>query len=231
MRSSTGIPIPDAAHIAAIRAPASENAAAWLHLIAATLAVVVVAPRVLLALVAGLVERYRAAHLCEDFADPYFQRLLRGFQSGPATVEAVPYSYALPASAAASLQQLFARALGGTVTVTISPAVAYGDEDTMPNVSAASIVAAVFNAVATPEREAHGRFLATLAQSGRQLVVVVDESALDTRWAEDSARRDARRDLWRELAADAGRAAVFVDLAQPDVDMAEAAFAAALDKP
>ena len=80
---------------------------------AATLVVVVVVPRVLLAFVAAIVERYRATHLCEDVADPYFQRLLRGFQSGPAAVEAVPYSYALPECAAASLQPLLARALGG----------------------------------------------------------------------------------------------------------------------
>ena len=64
VRCVSGIAVPDAAHIAAIRAPASENAAPWLHLMAATLAMVVIAPRLVLALgIAGWCERYRAAHL------------------------------------------------------------------------------------------------------------------------------------------------------------------------
>jgi hypothetical protein len=89
-------------------------------------------------------------------------------------------------------------------------------------------VVALFNATATPEREAHGRFLAALAKSGRPLMVVIDESGARARWGDDAERREARRALWRELAADAGRVAVFVDLAQPDVDGAEAAFGPAL---
>ena len=78
-------PVPDVAQVAAIRAPASENAALWLHLMAATLAVVVV-PRLVARPVAGLVERHRATHLPVPLAEPYFQRLLRGFRGGPARV-------------------------------------------------------------------------------------------------------------------------------------------------
>mgnify|MGYP002682407688 CR=1 FL=1 len=52
--SLTGVPVPTLAEVAAIRAPAGENAARWLHLMAATVAVVVVAPRLLLALGAWL---------------------------------------------------------------------------------------------------------------------------------------------------------------------------------
>ena len=76
----SGIVVPDVAHIAAIRAPASENAAPWLHLMAATLAVVVIVPRLVLALGMWLVERYRAARLGEDLDAPYFARLLRDFR-------------------------------------------------------------------------------------------------------------------------------------------------------
>ena len=75
----SGMVVPDIARIAAIRAPASENAAPWLHLMAATLAVVVIVPRLMLALGMRLVERYRAAHAGEDFDEPYFARLLRDF--------------------------------------------------------------------------------------------------------------------------------------------------------
>lgn len=224
----TGIAVPDVAHVAAIRAPDSENAAIWLHLMAATLAVAVVVPRALLALVAAGIERYRTAHLYDDLGETYFQRLLRGFQSGPIAVEVVPYSFAVPAQSVASLEALLTRALGATVTTRLAAAVAYGDEDALPALPPASTVVALFNATATPERESHGRFLANLAGAHRLLVVVVDEAAVNARWGGDPARRDARRELWREFALNDAHALVFVDLANPDLDAAEAAFDAAL---
>ncbi len=228
---ATGIGVPDVAHVAAIRAPASENAATWLHLMAATLAVIVILPRIVLALGMAVVERHRAAHLYDGVADPYFQRMLRGFQQGPVAVDAVPYSFAVSPTASATLEALLARALGGNVEVTLAEPVAYGGEDAaMPALPDASLVVALFNATATPEREAHGKFLGALAQSGRPLVVVVDEAAWNARWHDDPRRRDERRELWMRFVADEGHAAVFVDLARPDVDAAEAAFDAAIPR-
>ena len=225
----TGIAVPDATQVAAIRAPASENAARWLHLMAATLAVVVVVPRVLLALGMGLLERHRAAHVLDDFRDPYFERLVRAFRQGPIAIDAVPYSYAVSAAHTTALESLLSRALGSHVALSLVTPVAYGDEDApLVALRDASLRVALFNATATPEREAHGRFLATLAGSGRALVIVVDESAQNARWHDDARRRDERRDLWRRFAADEGRVPVFVDLARPDVATAEAAFDAAL---
>lgn len=227
-----GAAVPDAAHVAAIRAPDSENAAPWLHLMAATLAAVVVVPRLLLALATALVERYRAAHLREDLTDAYFARMLRGFHQGAAAVHVVAYSYALPPAAAVVLQSMLARALGGNVTVSVAPPVGYGDEDALSATAATGRDApwiAVFNATATPEREAHGRFLAALRTRAATLIAVVDESAQNARWPGDAVRRDARRALWRETAAEHGVVPVFVDLAQPDLAAADAALDAALD--
>jgi hypothetical protein len=225
----TGIPVPDAAQVAAIRSPGSENAARWLHLMAATLAVVVVVPRVLLALGMGLLERHRAAHVLDELDDPYFERLARAFRQGPIAVDAVPYSYAVSAASASALESLLARALGGNVALSLVAPVAYGDEDApLAALRDGSLRVALFNATATPEREAHGRFLATLARGGRALVIVVDESAQNARWHDDARRRDERRDLWRRFAADEGRVPVFVDLARPELATAEAAFDAAL---
>ena len=227
----TGIPVPGVAHVAAIRAPASENAATWLHLMAATLAVTVILPRIVFALGMAVVERHRAARVYEDLGEPYFQRMLRGFQHGPVAVDAVPYSFAVGPTASATLEALLARALGGNVEVTLADPVAYGEEDApLPSLPGATLAVALFNATATPEREAHGRFLAALAQSGRPLVVVVDEAAWNARWHDDPRRRDERRELWRGFVADEGHAAVFVDLARPDVDAAEAAFDAAIQR-
>lgn len=226
----TRLVVPDVAHIASIRAPASENAARWLHLMAATLLVVVIVPRVLLAIWAGVVERYRARHLVDDVSDPYFSRLLRSFSNGPVVVDAVPYSFAMPAEADAVLASLVGRSLGGNVSVRVTPAVAYGNEAAARDGVgvAPHPILAVFNATATPEREAHGAFVATLAGAQRPLVLVVDEGSLAARFGDDARRRDERRTLWREFAAEQQRPVVFVDLAHPDVVAAEAAFDAAL---
>ena len=228
----TGIAVPDVAQVAAIRAPASANAASWLHLMAATLVVIVVVPRALLAAAMALVERHRAAHLHADLADAYFARLLRGFHPGSADVRVVPYSYTLPPAAAATLEAMLARALGGNVAATVAPPVGYGEEDALPADAEAGRnvpLVAVFSAAATPEREAHGRFLAALRARTGTLVAIVDESAQAARWGGDTARRDARRALWRETASEQGVAPVFVDLAQPDLAAAEVALDAALD--
>ena len=191
---------------------------------AATLAVVVIAPRLLLALLAGVVERYRGAHLLEDLDDAYFARLLRGFRSSATAIDVVPYSFTLGSEAQAALQALLDRAMGGHAKLAIAPSVAYGDEDDV-SPPASEVVVALFNASATPEPEAHGRFLAQLARAGRPLVVMVDEAAIAARAGSDAARIESRRTLWRDIAANA----VFVDLARPDADAIESAIERALE--
>ena len=214
----SGIAVPTTAEIDAIRAPAGENAARWLHLLAATVAVVVIVPRLLLALFAWLLERRRSARLAIALDGPYFERLLRDYRGRPARLRVVPYSYTLPAAATAGLERLVARALGGNALLTISPPVRYGDEDALPAADAGaggSDLVALFNATATPEREAHGAFLRALGNhcggAGR-VVPLVDESSFLARGREP-ARVEARRAAWRELCALQGLGCVFVDLA------------------
>jgi hypothetical protein len=185
---------------------------------AATLAVIVIAPRLVLALLAGGIERYRAAHLVENLDDAYFARLLRGFRSSATAIDVVPYSFTLGPEARASLQSLLDRAMGGHAKVAIASPVQYGEEDAVP-ATGGEIVVALFNAQATPEPEAHGRFLAALAQGGRKPVVMVDESSLAAR---DASRIESRRALWRELGAD--HSVIFVDLIAPDLDAIESLF-------
>jgi len=232
-----GISVPDAAHIEAIRAPASENAARWLHLIVAALAVVAIMPRLVLALGTWLVERYRAARFGENFDEPYFARLLRDFEDGPVAVRVVPYSFAVTPAAVAALERLLARALGAGATLAVAAPVAYGDEDAamaIAHEAGRGPVVALFNATATPERETHGQFLAALVETAtpsRPVLVIVDEAAFNARWRDDQARREARRRLWRDACAEARLAPVFVDLAEPDLAAAEAAVDAALAGP
>jgi hypothetical protein len=236
----TGMPVPSVADVEAIRAPAGENAARWLHLMAATVVVVVIVPRLLLALYAWLVERYRSTHLALALAldEPYFQRLLRGFSGGPARVRIVPYSYALPPAATAAIERLVARAFGGGAAITIAAPVRYGDESESPPAAAArpdtaGTVIALFNATATPERETHGAFVGTLAaQAGPAgtLVALIDEGPFRAHWQNEPERLEARRASWRALCSDRRVPCAFADLLAPDVADAAAALERALEE-
>ena len=229
-----GIPVPDVAQVAAMRAPASENAARWLHLMTATLLLVVVLPRLALALSAWLLERHRAAHLPVAVQDPYFQRLLRGLHAGPVRAHAVPYSYEPSAAAIAGLEAILARVLGGNATLTVAPGVRYGDEDELPADIVPAVpgpVVALFNLAATPEREAHGAFIAAVAARAggtHPLLAVVDETAFRARWGEGKQRLDERRAAWRDILVAPRVVPAFVHLAGSDLPAAEAALDAAL---
>jgi hypothetical protein len=222
--------VPDVAAIAALRAPLSQNAALWVHLMAATLVCVVILPRLLLGFAAAALERHRLRRLCGDFTDPYFERLLRGFRRDAVRVTVIAYSYTAPDAAAVQLAAIMERALGSQVTVNVLPGVPYGEEDAVTPTLAGTTAAlrvALFNAVATPEQAAHGRFLQHLAAAPGTAIALIDESVFDARRF-DEAQRQTRRGLWRELADAARIPAVFINLAQPDLARAEADLEAAL---
>ncbi|MGR0221295.1 DUF2868 domain-containing protein [Agromyces sp. ZXT2-6] len=174
----TGIPVPDVAAIEAIRAPASENAATWLHLMAATVAAVVIVPRLVLALTAWVVERRRARRVAVPLGDPYFRRLVATWVGEPTPVRVIPYSYTLAAEARAGLEAVLARAFG-TAPVTVARSVKWGDDPPLGDDDddgrggagattdvagpAGAIRVPLFSLTATPEEDAHGRFLDALA--------------------------------------------------------------------
>ncbi|GAA4381237.1 DUF2868 domain-containing protein [Agromyces bauzanensis] len=105
----TGIPVPDVAAVASIRAPDSENDATWMHLLAAGVAAVVVIPRLVLALVSGLVERRRAARIALPLTDPYYRRLVARSLGRSGRIRAVPYSHTLTPEARGGLDAILAR--------------------------------------------------------------------------------------------------------------------------
>jgi len=102
--------------------------------------------------------------------------------------------------------------------LTVGPAVRYGDEDAPLHAGVESVggqIIALFNATATPEREAHGAFLRALGNAGggaRRLVALVDESSFLAR-GRQPARVEGRRAAWRELCATLRVGCVFADLA------------------
>ncbi len=234
----TGLGVPTAEHIASIRSPGSngENAARWLHLFAATLGIVVIVPRLALAAWDGWLEERRAKRMRIDLDEPYFRKLLRGFRDTPIAIAVVPYSYTLPPERAAALEALIARTLGARVDLALRPVVPYGGEDALAADAirgGSDVVVALFNAAATPEREAHGAFAAGLAGATAQrraaTVALVDESLLRERWGPDPAQREGRRAAWRDVLSASGADVVFVDLGAPDPEAVESALMRALD--
>ncbi|GAA1759141.1 DUF2868 domain-containing protein [Agromyces humatus] len=240
----TGIPVPDVAAIEAIRAPASENAATWMHLLAGTVAVVVIIPRIGLAIITGLIERRRAVRVELPLSEPYYRRLVSGYLGGPGRVRVVPYSYSVTPEAQAGLDAVLSRAYSGAAA-TIDPPIGWGDDEALlglwtgaaapaPAPGAASsetaVILPLFSLAATPEREAHGAFLDALATgvpTGHPLIALIDESGFLARWPDDDGRLAGRRTAWREFLDDHASVAVFLDLSSPDLAAAEADLAAA----
>ncbi len=231
----TGIALPDAAGFEALRFSAGgANAAPWLNLFAVTVALVVLAPRLLLA--AG--DRWLEARLTRRFPlrldDPYFRALARALRDEPVSVRVAPYAVELSPQATLNLNAICARAFGARTTLTIAQSTAFGAEDDIDPaalVGDATLVVPLFAATATPEAENHGAFVARLAgaaASDARLLALIDESGFRRQFG-DSARLEERRALWRNTLATHRVPALFVDLQRPDLAAAEAASRAALD--
>lgn len=222
----TGIELPDAERLAAMRMPPGpgERAADWIHLQAATLALVVVLPRLALA----LVEHRRAHRMAESIKvplrDPYFAALLRARGGAAGTVQVVPYATELGQGSRDLLASLIAGTFGSSVVVRIAPSVGFGDEAEPATTGAstpADWVLVLFRLAATPEREVQLRFVERLRERlplGTPLAVLVDEASFRARFA-DPARLAARIEAWRRVFDELdGIPLVFVSLAPDDYD-------------
>lgn len=227
----TGIPVPTVVELDAMRSggtAASANAANGLHLLAATALAVIAVPRLLLGFMAWAVERHRRVRVDVALADPYHQRVLRGFRGGPVRIKVVPYSYHVPAAALTGLQSIVRRTFGGSASLVVATPVDYGGEDRLSSSALpddAGPAIALFTLSATPEREAHGAFVERLrAAAGAQpVLVMIDESAFASRSEVDARRLDERRKLWQAMFAERGIEPVLANLAEPDLAGVEAA--------
>ena len=241
----TGIALPDAVRLEAMRVGPGESAAPWIHLWATTLGALVVAPRLLLWALLAAIARWRSARFPLSLDTPYFGALLRRFGDVPALVEVLPYSFSPTPAAQAGLRELLARALGPGMELRLAPAVAYGavgpNDESGPRpgarpVAGAGIAAATAGAVrlalfamtATPEKESHGEFLESVAARGGVTAALVDTSAFRQRFGDQPQRVDARRAAWAELLESHRVPVVFADLEAPPDQTALASLQAAL---
>ena len=228
----SGIAIPDAGHLRTIDGgSAGENAAQWIHLYAGTILLVVIVPRVALAVGAWIAERRRQRTFPIALGDPYFQGLLRGWRQGTARIAAVAYSYDVPRVNADGIVKLMTRALQSSVDVQWLPVTAYGADELPALPAPAAAIIIVFNLAATPERETHGAFARALAAAradAGSVVALVDTSDFFERFGGEPRRIAERQETWQRMLAAAGIDAVFARLAKPDLAHDGAALAARL---
>ena len=228
----TGIELPrtDEA-VAALRwtgAGGGGGAAPWIHLIAVTLGLYVVGPRLVLAFLA----RVDAWRLARSSALPaalvgYARATLGAAQFGRGgEFVVVPYAYEPADGSCAALARWLESEFGRGASADLRPMVRYGDEAGIraalegPAGGSGDVVL-LLSLAATPESENHGLAVAAArdatagARPSRALRVVVDEAPLLARFEGDAslaARVVERRRLWREFVRGYGLDATFVDL-------------------
>lgn len=187
----------------------------WVLAYTGLLGLVVIAPRLVLALYQGVRAGWLARHMQLPLTQPYFQKLQRDLGGLAVTLHVLPYSFEFNAVRRDGLQHYIAAQYGAGAHLVIEPALAYGAK--LP--SAASVAgkgedaAAVLliNMAATPEAEIHGELLqAARERWGSHAAVWL--------WTQDFAERNAgaprrvqeRRDLWSEFVRGAGLTATWV---------------------
>ncbi|MGD9941718.1 MAG: DUF2868 domain-containing protein [Burkholderiaceae bacterium] len=225
----TAFTLPDAARLEAMRFPGSsgEPAAPWIHLYAITVAALILLPRLLLALLDGLLEHRLAQRFPLPPGDPYFAALTRSYRGDSAAVQVVPYNHHPSPQAGVALRELLGAVYGPSVQLGIAAGVDYGSEDHARQAGAGQAVPALliawFSSMATPEADAQGAFLDALTHSAAAaapLLVMVDESAFVARFGEHDAtaqrRREERRQSWQRWLDARGLRPWFVDLEHGD---------------
>jgi hypothetical protein len=221
----TGVPIPGVEELEAIRSR-GENAARWIHLMSATVALFVVIPRAMLAALASVVIARRARELePPESLRAYFRRAFAHTDGlAHATVLVVPYAYDPLPQASEALRGLLPDLLGGELVVEQEAATPYGEEDALlaqlevRSGAGADLLVLLFSLAATPEEENHGalirgaRDVLARHRPRAEVVVMVDEAPYAARVAGAKERLAERRALWQAFARASGVEARMVRL-------------------
>ncbi|HEV2609402.1 MAG TPA: DUF2868 domain-containing protein, partial [Noviherbaspirillum sp.] len=200
--------------------------ARWVHLYAGTLLLVVVLPRLALALFAWWRESRLSNHFPIDLAQPYFRKLAGIVESSaPAVMRVFPYSFTIDEARDKNLALVAQMLIGEQARLMLRPATGYGDEpgellgQTPAAKSDIALTAALFNLSATPEKENHGDFLDHLSRAAPgKLLALVDESAYLERVGDgpgSASRIQERISLWRQFCELHKVHAVIVNLLTP----------------
>jgi len=217
------------AEIEALRFPqttAPEGGARWVHLYAATIFLLVVLPRLVLALVAN----WRAARLSRrfplDLNQPYFRKLNETIGAGTGgMLRVLPFSFTVDEARHRGLGQIAIMLFGEQGRMMLRPSTSYGEEprevlrDVDLNDPNVTMTAVLFNLTATPEKENHGAFLDYLVKaSPRGIAVLLDESSFVERMgAADQRGLADRTALWQEFCHFHQTTATVVNLLNPSI--------------
>jgi len=227
-----GMPFPGVDAIAAMRVTGGQggtDAGPWIHLYAVTVGLLVIAPRLLLAVWSAWRERALAAAMPLELNAPYFRRLLGDFAPSAARVRVIPYSTTLDEPAVAGLETLARHLFGDAARLALRPSVPFGAEDDAARGIARAeadvpLTLAIFSAAATPEEENHGRFLDRLRQAlDAPLAIVLDTGPYERRLGPQNARERVRErtTAWRAFAVARGLVLTDLDLLAPELKQAE----------
>jgi len=206
-------------------APAAMGAARWVHLYGATLCLLVVLPRLLLACLAHWHAIQLARNFPIDLEHPYFRKLGASMGAAAGSLRVLPYSFTLDEARDKGLAAVAAMLLGENARVLLRPSIAYGDEppEALQSIRLddpdVALTAVLFNLAATPEKENHGAFLEAVRRgAARGIAVLIDESGYlgrSGKQAGGTARMAERRALWEQFCNLHQTPATFVNLLDP----------------
>lgn len=208
--------------VAELRAPASGDAAPWIHLWAMTAVLVVGVPRGL----AWLAEHWRVRRLSRrlpvTLGESYRRRLRSARDLVSHRLEVVPYSHQPSQASFATLEGLLHDLVGLRSEIRRRPPVPYGEAP--PALFEGRLRVLLFNLAQTPELEVHGEWLAALENElieGQALLVLVDAGPYRRRLGDGDPRRLAERErAWQRVVASVGVEALVLDLeAEPEPDL------------
>ncbi|GJL54662.1 MAG: hypothetical protein NPIRA02_17940 [Nitrospirales bacterium] len=156
-----GVDMPSVQLLAALRAPGNANAAVWIHLWAVTCLLVIVMPRIVLALIAKHKAKKQLESLALPLDEPYFQRMLAPYRGNGIWVEVLPYQCRLDHAFAERLEGWCLQLFGNNSSIQTRPALPYGEVEYRLDVAHGIPLRAliVFDITTTPEQEVHGAFL------------------------------------------------------------------------
>ena len=189
---------------------AADAGPRWVQLYSWLLGLMVVAPRLLLALWQAARVWWLSQHLALPLQQPYFQKLQRDWAGRATALLVQPYSLDITPEREAALRNHVAQSYGAGAQLALLPVLAYGSP--LPD---ASVVDAqqvlLLNLAATPEAEIHGVLLAqVLNRWGAQTDVWLWAADFRARNSGAPARVQEREQLWREFVRSAGLNATLV---------------------
>ncbi|MEG2975161.1 MAG: DUF2868 domain-containing protein [Comamonas sp.] len=176
----------------------------WVELYSLLLGVMVIAPRLVLALWQGIKVWWLNQHLALPLQQPYFQKLQRDWAGRATALQVQPYSLDITPEREAALRSHVAQNYGAGAQLTVLPTLAYGSS--LPDASNGNAQQVLLlNLAATPEVEIHGALLAQVLNLwGPQADVWLWAADFRARNTGAPARVQEREQLWKEFVRSAG---------------------------